>query len=244
MPRIEALLDAIEALGCTDPDRVYATGVSNGGGFAARLGCELADRHRGRRAGRRRLPRARPLPAGPAHVAARDPRPGRPRRALPRASPPDFKGNVPRFVARWARRDGCSPARSHPPVTRRHPPALPRLRGRHGRRAHRDRGPRPRLGRQGRARRRRRQRGDLEVLPRRRAVDRPPLNESDAKASRSRSPPADPPKRSDSRGGGPLTSWPRSLRLTPSRREETYMGRRGRTRAAARSSRNLRKRFT
>lgn len=40
---LRALLPRAEALACTDPRRVYATGVSNGGGFAARVGCEMAD---------------------------------------------------------------------------------------------------------------------------------------------------------------------------------------------------------
>jgi polyhydroxybutyrate depolymerase len=115
VPRIEALLDAIEALGCTDPDRVYATGVSNGGGFAARLGCALADR----------IAAVAPVAGG---YRALDPCPSTRRASLLeihglddhvvpyRGIPPDFKGNVPRFVSRWARRDGCasSPERTHP----------------------------------------------------------------------------------------------------------------------------------
>jgi polyhydroxybutyrate depolymerase len=40
------LLDSLEARLCIDRSRVYATGVSNGGGMAARLGCELSDRLR------------------------------------------------------------------------------------------------------------------------------------------------------------------------------------------------------
>jgi polyhydroxybutyrate depolymerase len=34
---LTALLDRLERDACTDPDRVYATGVSNGGGMAVRL---------------------------------------------------------------------------------------------------------------------------------------------------------------------------------------------------------------
>ena len=41
---IVALLDEIEANLCIDLDRVFATGVSNGGMFVHRLGCELPDR--------------------------------------------------------------------------------------------------------------------------------------------------------------------------------------------------------
>jgi polyhydroxybutyrate depolymerase len=115
VPRIEAMLDSIESLGCTDPDRVYATGVSNGGGFAARLGCELSDR----------LAAVAPVAGG---YRALDRCPASRRTSLLeihgladhvvpyRGIPPDFKGNVPRFVDRWARRDGCSgrPVGTHP----------------------------------------------------------------------------------------------------------------------------------
>ena len=38
------LLDRVEQLICVDPRRIYATGVSNGGGMAARLGCDLSSR--------------------------------------------------------------------------------------------------------------------------------------------------------------------------------------------------------
>ena len=40
------LLDALGARLCIDTGRVFVTGVSNGGGMAARLGCELSDRLR------------------------------------------------------------------------------------------------------------------------------------------------------------------------------------------------------
>jgi polyhydroxybutyrate depolymerase len=40
--RLRALLPQAMAAACADPARVFATGVSNGGGFAARVGCELA----------------------------------------------------------------------------------------------------------------------------------------------------------------------------------------------------------
>lgn len=41
---IEELLDQLEASVCLDLDRVYATGMSNGGMFVHRLGCALPDR--------------------------------------------------------------------------------------------------------------------------------------------------------------------------------------------------------
>lgn len=40
----KALLDRLESDYCVDPARVYATGMSNGGFFSHRLGCELSDR--------------------------------------------------------------------------------------------------------------------------------------------------------------------------------------------------------
>jgi polyhydroxybutyrate depolymerase len=42
--QVRVLLDRVERASCIDSSRVYATGVSNGGGFTARLGCEMADR--------------------------------------------------------------------------------------------------------------------------------------------------------------------------------------------------------
>jgi polyhydroxybutyrate depolymerase len=39
---IAAVIVRVEQDACIDPNRVYATGVSNGGGMAARLGCDLS----------------------------------------------------------------------------------------------------------------------------------------------------------------------------------------------------------
>ena len=41
---VEALLDELESTLCIDLDRVYATGISNGGMFVHRLGCDLPER--------------------------------------------------------------------------------------------------------------------------------------------------------------------------------------------------------
>jgi polyhydroxybutyrate depolymerase len=41
---VAALLDHLEATVCVDLDRVYATGMSNGGMFVHRLGCDLPER--------------------------------------------------------------------------------------------------------------------------------------------------------------------------------------------------------
>jgi polyhydroxybutyrate depolymerase len=40
---MRALVDQLKATVCIDAKRVYATGVSNGGGLTARLGCEMSD---------------------------------------------------------------------------------------------------------------------------------------------------------------------------------------------------------
>lgn len=44
---IADLLDYLEDHLCVDPSRIYAAGVSNGGGMAARLACELSERFAG-----------------------------------------------------------------------------------------------------------------------------------------------------------------------------------------------------
>jgi len=41
---VSALLDRLDSTLCVNDDRIYATGGSNGGGFVARIGCELSDR--------------------------------------------------------------------------------------------------------------------------------------------------------------------------------------------------------
>jgi polyhydroxybutyrate depolymerase len=41
---IKTVLDKIEGSTCIDLDQVYATGISNGGMFVQRLGCDLSDR--------------------------------------------------------------------------------------------------------------------------------------------------------------------------------------------------------
>jgi polyhydroxybutyrate depolymerase len=109
VPRVAKLLDRVEPLACVDRARVYATGVSNGGGFTARVGCELSDR----------FAAVAPVAGG---YSALDPCPPSHRvsmleihslddQVVPyRGRGPDHAGNVPRFVAGWARRDGCSGA--------------------------------------------------------------------------------------------------------------------------------------
>lgn len=103
-----ALLDRLDAQMCIDPERVYATGISNGGGFAASLACRLADRI-----------------AAIAPVAGRyDDGPCDPRRPVSvleihgtadavvpyRGGPPDRAAAVRPWMQAWAARDRCSQA--------------------------------------------------------------------------------------------------------------------------------------
>ncbi len=103
--RLRALLPRALAATCTDPERVFATGVSNGGGFAARVGCELD------------VAAIAPVAGG---YRALDPCPATRRTSVLEVhgahdhvvpylgKAPDWAGSVPRYLAGWARRDGCA----------------------------------------------------------------------------------------------------------------------------------------
>ena len=103
------LLDRTLAGGCFDAKRISITGVSNGAGFAARLACALPDR----------FAAVVPVSAG---YRALEPCPGSARASFldihgtaDTVTPyngkrPDRAGSVPRYTARWARRDGCAPS--------------------------------------------------------------------------------------------------------------------------------------
>ena len=97
--RTRRLLDRVQALGCTDPARVYVTGFSNGAGFATRLACELA-------------PRVAAVVAVGGSYRATDACPARgPRVALMEvhgALDPYF-ATVPRLLRMWRARDRCTP---------------------------------------------------------------------------------------------------------------------------------------
>lgn len=100
-------LDALEDVACVNKSRVFVTGVSNGGGMTARLACELSDRLAGAApvaGGYKALPPcrpARPLPILEIH--------GTGDQVVPYGgAPPDYRGSVARYLARWRRIDGCS----------------------------------------------------------------------------------------------------------------------------------------
>jgi polyhydroxybutyrate depolymerase len=104
--RIRALLPQAMQASCADARRIYATGVSNGGGFSARLGCEMAGT----------IAAVAPVAGG---YRALEPCPDGRRTSIleihgstdsivPYAGkPPDYKGAVSGFLAGWVRRDEC-----------------------------------------------------------------------------------------------------------------------------------------
>jgi polyhydroxybutyrate depolymerase len=103
---VRALLDRMETMACIDSTRVYATGASNGGGFTARVGCELADR----------LAAIAPVAGGYGTLG-----PCAPSRPLPvleihgtrdqvvpyGGRPPDHDGSVASFLGEWTELDSC-----------------------------------------------------------------------------------------------------------------------------------------
>jgi polyhydroxybutyrate depolymerase len=103
---VSDLLDRVLATGCFDANRISITGVSNGAGFATRMACKLPGRFAA-------------VVAVAAGYRALDPCPGTRASFLAihgsadtvvpfNGRPPDYKGNVQRYTADWARRDGCS----------------------------------------------------------------------------------------------------------------------------------------
>jgi polyhydroxybutyrate depolymerase len=112
---VRALLDRVQAASCIDSARIYATGASNGGGFVARLGCEMADRLAaiapvaGGYAALGPCHPARPLPVLEIH-GTRD-------QVVPYwGKGPDADGSVAHFLGEWTELDGCtSPAKRTSP---------------------------------------------------------------------------------------------------------------------------------
>ena len=104
VPRLAALLREAAPAACADPARTFAVGFSNGGGFAVRAACEL----RGFSA----------IASVAGGYSKLDPcPPGRRISVLEIHSTADdgvpYAHGIRRFVAGWARRDGCRGA----PVT-------------------------------------------------------------------------------------------------------------------------------
>jgi polyhydroxybutyrate depolymerase len=103
---LRALLPQAEAAACVDKTRVYATGVSNGGGFTARVGCEMSDT----------FAAIAPVAGG---YKALDPCPDGHRTSVLEihgdadtvvpyhGRKGDGAGSVASFLGGWIRRDGC-----------------------------------------------------------------------------------------------------------------------------------------
>ena len=103
---IRALLKTLPTRVCMDSRRIYATGVSNGGGFTARIGCLLSSQ----------IAAIAPVAGG---YRSLDPcTPERPVAVLEihgtadqvvpyYGKPPDYAGSVPKFLANWASYDAC-----------------------------------------------------------------------------------------------------------------------------------------
>ena len=104
---VEQLLDRVEATMCTDDTRIYATGVSNGGGMVALLGCHMGSR----------LAAIAPVAGG--YSTLEDCRPkhrlsvleihGTADQVVPyKGKPPNGAGSVPAFLAKWRGLDRCA----------------------------------------------------------------------------------------------------------------------------------------
>jgi polyhydroxybutyrate depolymerase len=104
---VTGLIQRQVATGCFDTNRISITGVSNGAGFTARMGCKLPTT----------FAAVIPVAAG---YRALDPCPATARASfldihgtadtvVPiNGKKPDRKGNVARYTADWARRNGCT----------------------------------------------------------------------------------------------------------------------------------------
>jgi polyhydroxybutyrate depolymerase len=112
---VTALLQRALATGCFDPSRVSIVGLSNGAGFATRMACKLPGQFAAVvsvAGGYRALD-----PCPPQERASFLAIHGSADQIVPyNGKKPDRKGNVPRYAAGWAQRDGCSttPATLHP----------------------------------------------------------------------------------------------------------------------------------
>ena len=111
------LIAAIDRRACLEPAQVFATGVSNGGGMTARLGCDLSGVLRAIApvaGGYSTLPSCRPTrPVSVLEIhGVRDPVVPYRGRGTARA------GDVIRYVRAWAKRDRCPRRATRWPVAR------------------------------------------------------------------------------------------------------------------------------
>ena len=104
---VAALLQRALATGCFDPKRVSVVGLSNGAGFATRMACKLPTQFAAVvsvAGGYRALD-----PCPPATQASFLAIHGTADTIVPfNGKKPDRKGNVTRYAAGWAARDGCA----------------------------------------------------------------------------------------------------------------------------------------
>jgi len=99
LDKLAKTLDAVERVACIDPRRVYVSGISNGGFMATVLACRMADRI------------AAAALFAPGVNGIGDCSPSRPISVLEvhgTSDPIVPYGDIPAFVAGWARRDGCA----------------------------------------------------------------------------------------------------------------------------------------
>jgi polyhydroxybutyrate depolymerase len=115
------LLDYLETNMCVDTSRVYAAGVSNGGGLAARAACDLSSRFAAIASiagGYKSLPQCQP--ANPVSVIEIH---GTSDTVVPyNGSPPNGAGAVRPWLSMWGERDGCQ----GPPLISRIAPRVER----------------------------------------------------------------------------------------------------------------------
>jgi polyhydroxybutyrate depolymerase len=122
---VSDLLDRMEDAYCVNPQRIYATGVSNGGGFTARIGCELSDRFTAIApvaGGYKAIPdcdAVRPVSVLEIHGTADG--------AVPyHGEPPDYRGSVRRYLNQWVRINRCG-AKSTAKHIAKDPPTILRV---------------------------------------------------------------------------------------------------------------------
>jgi polyhydroxybutyrate depolymerase len=122
---VSDLLDRMEDAFCVDPQRIFATGVSNGGGFTARIGCQLSARFTAIApvaGGYKAIPdcdAVRPVSVLEIHGTAD--------RAVPyHGAPPDYRGSVRRYLNQWVRLDRCGSQSSSQHIAK-NPPTILRV---------------------------------------------------------------------------------------------------------------------